>query len=183
MFQRLADGQYWKSKVVNGVLTFEKVRGDEESCSVLFARLAAERLEAERLRERETESERERQGARLKDLQAAAAHAAARLPERLRDPAVFQAELAALSTTLEGLVFVVDGTHCHYADPRVQAAVLVALKKLTKGGNDEATKNGQTEADNKGKLFELGALSTAIQAGDTGGVVGTVGRRRQTGVA
>jgi hypothetical protein len=35
MFQRLADGQYWKSKVVNGVLTFEKVRGDEESCSSL----------------------------------------------------------------------------------------------------------------------------------------------------
>ena len=24
MFQRVADGQYWKSKVVNGVLTFEK---------------------------------------------------------------------------------------------------------------------------------------------------------------
>jgi hypothetical protein len=39
MFQRLADGQYWKSKVVNGALTFEKVRGDEESCSALFARL------------------------------------------------------------------------------------------------------------------------------------------------
>jgi len=131
----------------------------------------------------ERERERDREAVRQKDLQAAAAHAAGRLPERLRDPAVFQAELAALSTTLEGLVFVVDGTHCHYADPRVQAAVLVALKKLTKGGNDEATKNGQTEADNKGKLFELGALSTAIQAGDTGGVVGTVGRRRQTGVA
>jgi hypothetical protein len=171
MFQRLADGQYWKSKVVNGVLTFEKVRGDEESCSVLFARLAAERLEAERLRERETESERERQGARLKDLQAAAAHAAARLPERLRDPAVFQAELAALSTTLEGLVFVVDGARCHYADPRVQAAVLVALKQLIRGGNDDAKKYGQTEAGNKGKLFELGALSTAIQAGDTGGAL------------
>jgi len=171
MFQRLADGQYWKSKVVNRVLTFEKVRGDEESCSVLFARLAAEHLEAERQRERETESEREREAARLKDLQAAAAHAAARLPERLRDPAVFQAELAALSTTLEGLVFVVDGARCHYADPRVQAAVLVTLKQLIRGGNDEVTKNGQTEADNKGKLFELCALSTAIQAGDTGGAL------------
>ena len=185
MFQRLADGRYWKSKVVNGVLTFEKVRGDEESCSVLFARLAAERLEAERLRERVAESEREREAARLKDLQAAAAHAAARLPERLRDPAVFQAELAALSTTLEGLVFMVDGARCHYANPRVQAAVLVALKQLIRGGNDEAKKNGQTEADSNGKLFEklgppveerddqfkLGALSTATQAGDTGGAL------------
>jgi hypothetical protein len=58
-----------------------------------FARLEDECLEAERLRERETESERERQTARLEDLQAAAAHAAVRLPERLCDPAVFQAEL------------------------------------------------------------------------------------------
>jgi hypothetical protein len=171
MFQRQADGQYWKSKVVNRVLTFEKVRGDEESCNALFARLAAERLEAERLRERERESEREREAARLKDLQAAAAHAAARLPERLRDPAVFQAELAALSTTMEGLVFVVDGARCHYADTQVQAAVLVALKQLIRGGNDEAKKNGQTEADNKGKPFEPGALSTAIQARDAGGAL------------
>jgi protein-L-isoaspartate O-methyltransferase len=55
MFQRREDGTYWKSKVVNGELTFEKVRGDEESCSVLFARLTlqheAEHLEAERRRE------------------------------------------------------------------------------------------------------------------------------------
>jgi hypothetical protein len=39
MFQRRDDGTYWKSRVVNGVLTFEKVRGDEESCSDIFARL------------------------------------------------------------------------------------------------------------------------------------------------
>jgi hypothetical protein len=45
------------------------------------------------------------------------------------------------------------------------------LKQLIRGGNDEVTKNGQTEADNKGKLFELCALSTAIQAGDTGGAL------------
>ena len=111
--------------------------------------------------------------AKKKANNAAGANAAAavHLPERLRDPAVFQAELAALSTTLEGLVFVVDGARCHYADPRVQAAVLVALKQLIRGVNDEATKNGQAEADNKGKLFELGALSTAIQAGDTGGAL------------
>jgi hypothetical protein len=48
----------------------------------------------------------------------------------------------------------------------VQASVLVALKQLIRGENDEAKKNGQAEADNKGNLFELGALSTAIQAGD-----------------
>ena len=68
-------------------------------------------------------------------------------------------------------MFVVDGARCHYADTQVQAAVLVALKQLIRGGNDEATKNGQAEADNKDKLFELGALSTAIQAGDTGGAL------------
>ena len=65
MFQRLPDGTYWKSKVVNRELTFEKVRGDEERCSALFARLTlqqeAEHLEAERRRERERERERLKQ--------------------------------------------------------------------------------------------------------------------------
>jgi hypothetical protein len=63
MFQRLPDGTYWKSKVVNRELTFEKVRGDEERCSALFARLTlqqeAEHLEAERRRERERERKTE----------------------------------------------------------------------------------------------------------------------------
>ena len=95
----------------------------------------------------------------------AAAAAAARL-ERLRsDPAVFLAELPALiNTTVEGLEAVVDGAHCHHADPRVQAAVLVALKKLIAGAGDWVKDNGQTVNSNKGKLFELGALEAALAA-------------------
>ena len=46
-FQPRADGRHCRSRVVNGVLTFEWVRGDEESCSEYFARLAAQRREAE----------------------------------------------------------------------------------------------------------------------------------------
>ena len=71
------------------------------------------------------------------------------LPERLRrDPAVFLAELPALITTVEGLEVVVNGARCHYADPRVQAAVLVALKKLIHGGGDWVKDNGQTVESN-----------------------------------
>jgi hypothetical protein len=88
-----------------------------------------------------------------------AADAAARLPERLRhDPAVFRAELPALITTVEGLAVVVNGARCHYADPRVQAAVLVALTPLM--WEDWVKKeNGQT-----GDSFELVALEAALAA-------------------
>jgi len=48
-FQPLEDGRHWKSRVVNGVFTVVKVRGDEESSSELFARLQADRLQAQRL--------------------------------------------------------------------------------------------------------------------------------------
>jgi len=94
-----------------------------------------------------------------------AADAAARLPERLRrDPAVFLAELPALVTTVAGLKVVVDGARCHPAHPRVQAAVLVALKPLIFGAADWVKANGQTVDSNIGKLFELGALEAALAA-------------------
>jgi len=94
-----------------------------------------------------------------------AADAAARLPERLRrDPAAFLAELPALVTTVAGLAVAVDGARCHLAHPRVQAAVLVALKKLIHGGGDWVRANGQTVHSNIGKLFELGALEAALAA-------------------
>jgi hypothetical protein len=87
------------------------------------------------------------------------------LPERLRrDPAVFLAELPALITTVEGLEVVVNGARCHYADPWVQAAVLVALRKLIYGGGDRVKDNGQTVDSNICKLFELGALEAALAA-------------------
>ena len=44
-FQALPDGRYFQSRVVNKVLTFVLVRGDEESCSERFARLAKQREE------------------------------------------------------------------------------------------------------------------------------------------
>ena len=44
-FQPLADGRHYQSRVVDGVLTFVLVRGDEESCSERFARLAKQREE------------------------------------------------------------------------------------------------------------------------------------------
>ncbi len=93
-----------------------------------------------------------------------AADAAARLPERLRDPAVFLAELPALVTTVAGLAVVVDGARCHPAHPRVQAAVLVALTPLIRGAGDKVKANGQTVDSNIGKLFELGALEAALAA-------------------
>jgi hypothetical protein len=70
----------------------------------------------------------------------------------------------ALITTVEGLAVVVDGARCHSADPRVQAAVLVALKELVNGAGDRVKANGQTVDSNKGKLFELGALEAALAA-------------------
>ena len=90
---------------------------------------------------------------------------AAQLPERLRrDPAVFRAQLSALITKVEGLAIVVNGARCHYADPRVQAAVLVALTKLIAGGGVMVKDNSQTVDSNIGKLFELGALEAALVA-------------------
>jgi hypothetical protein len=71
---------------------------------------------------------------------------------------------SALITTVEGLAVVVTGARCHHADPRVQAAVLVALKKLIHGGGDWVRDNGQTVDSNIGKLFELGALEAALAA-------------------
>jgi hypothetical protein len=50
------------------------------------------------------------------------------------------------------------------AHPRVQAAVLVALKPLIHGGEDWVQANGQTVVSNIGKLFELGALEAALAA-------------------
>ena len=44
-FQALPDGRHFQSRVVNKVLTFVLVRGDEESCSERFARLAKQREE------------------------------------------------------------------------------------------------------------------------------------------
>jgi hypothetical protein len=70
----------------------------------------------------------------------------------------------ALITTVEGLAVEVDGARCHSADPRVQAAVLVALKPLIFGGGDWVQANGQTVDSNIGKLFELGALEAALAA-------------------
>jgi len=88
---------------------------------------------------------------------------AAQLPERLRrDPAVFRAQLSALITKVEGLAIVVNGARCHYADPRVQAAVLVAL--INAGGGVMVKDNSQTVDSNIGKLFELGVLEAALVA-------------------
>ena len=57
-FQPLADGRHYRSRVKNGVFTMELVRGDEESCSERFARLAMERAETDRLRAEAQEAER-----------------------------------------------------------------------------------------------------------------------------
>jgi len=57
----------------------------------------------------------------------------------------------ALITTVEGLAVEVDGARCHSADPRVQAAVLVALKPLIFGGGDWVQANGQTVDSNIGR--------------------------------
>ena len=46
-FQPLPDGRHCRSRVVDGVLTFELVYGNEESCTERFARLAAQQREAE----------------------------------------------------------------------------------------------------------------------------------------
>ena len=104
--------------------------------------------------------------AKKKANNAAGANAAAavHLPERLRDPAVFLAELAALCTNVEGLAVVIAGARHHCADPRVQAAVLVALKKLISGVGDSVKVNGKTADSNIGTLFELGALEAALAA-------------------
>jgi len=71
---------------------------------------------------------------------------------------------SALITTVEGLAVVVNGARCHYADPRVQAAVLLALTPLMTGAGDWVRGNGQTVDSNIGKLFELGALEAALAA-------------------
>jgi len=102
--------------------------------------------------------------AKKKANNAAGANAAAavHLPERLRDPAVFLAELAALCTNVEGLAVVIAGARHHCADPRVQAAVLVALEELTY--DDSVKVNGKTADSNIGTLFELGALEATLAA-------------------
>ena len=103
--------------------------------------------------------------AKKKANNAAGANAAAavHLPERLRDPAVFLAELAALCTKVEGLAVVIAGARHHCADPRVQAAVLVALEELI-SDDDSVKVNGKTADSNIGTLFELGALEATLAA-------------------
>ena len=65
--QTLADGRHYQSRVVNGVLTFVLVRGDEESCSARFARLAKQR-EAEAQERKDAElAERQQQQLRLEE--------------------------------------------------------------------------------------------------------------------
>ena len=65
---------------------------------------------------------------------------------------------------MEGLAAVVNGARCHYADPQVQAAVLVAMKKRMDGAGDSVRENSQIVDCNLGKLFELGALEAALAA-------------------
>jgi hypothetical protein len=101
---------------------------------------------------------------KAKNATGANAAAAVHLPERLRDPAVFLEELAALCTNVEGLEVMVAGACHHCADPRVQTAVLVELKPLINGGGDSVKVNCQTVESNISKLFELGMLEAALAA-------------------
>ena len=120
--------------------------------------------------------------------QAAAAAAPRLVPERLRDPAVFRAELGAhghsdsdsnsdgdgdsdsdiqeaLGDKVEDLAVIVAGARYHWQDALAQAAALEALTDdLITGGLDDVQKNGQTTADNRGTLLELGAVEAPLAA-------------------
>jgi hypothetical protein len=63
----------------------------------------------------------------------------------------YEKEAPLITTEEGGLAAMVNGARCHHADPRVKAAVLLALKKLIRGAGNCVMHNGQTVYSNIGE--------------------------------
>jgi len=159
-FQPLADGRHYQSRVIDGVLTFVLVRGDEESSSERFARLAKQREEEAQKRKEAELAERQQQQLRLEEeARIAVQHEA-------------QAQALAAAIASETVRFVVERMREHPTNATIQQQACARLLNLTPSVGDAAfqrilSEDGEAwkEMDRKYReLASAGVIDVVCQA-------------------